>query len=542
MTAYNIKGDLAVARNLTAGGTLGTSAFTLPSTAGTNNQVLTSNGSGGTSWTTVSGSGTVTSVGLSSSGTVTIGGTNPVTGSGTITVDVDQANLSLSSIGGTLNLASQVTGTLATTHGGTGLTSFTANDLFYASSSSAIGQIAPTGTNTFLQWTGSAYQWVAGSGSGTVTSVATGGGLTGGPITTTGTVSLDIAGQTSGTPAPTDLLILWNGSAFYNATVSQVGSGGGLPTTGGTMTGAIAIPATDPTTSLSLQWVGNATQGFGISNTGSLNTIISGGTQRGIEFWVAGSPPASAMVLDNSGNLTHTGPTVTIDNTLDANGSVRVGGASLGTQTFLSNAITNTFSGPMILPMSYPNTAAVSIQCVGYSNTGFNMNSNNHVPELVSDGVIALTTDFNGNVFVGTSGTPTNLTVWGTTTLEGATTINNSTTFTGTTNTFSAGSPVNFPKTDPTVSVSIQYAGDAKQGFGFNVIDNNTIVSGGTSAGIDLIAGAVTAISINNSGYPTIVYTPTAAGNWAGTPPTTIQQAIDRMAALLVTLHGGQIP
>ena len=37
----------------------------------------------------------------------------------------------------------------------------------------------------------------------------------------------------------------------------------------------------------------------------------------------------------------------------------------------------------------------------------------------------------------------------------------------------------------------------------------------------------------------TIAYTPTTAGDWSGTPPTTIQGAIDRLAAVVKTLNGG---
>jgi hypothetical protein len=37
-------------------------------------------------------------------------------------------------------------------------------------------------------------------------------------------------------------------------------------------------------------------------------------------------------------------------------------------------------------------------------------------------------------------------------------------------------------------------------------------------------------------------YTPGDASKWASTPPTTQQQALDRMAALLFTLHSATIP
>lgn len=49
-----------------------------------------------------------------------------------------------------------------------------------------------TGTNgQVLQSTGTGMQWATIAGSGTVTNIATGTGLTGGPITTTGTISID---------------------------------------------------------------------------------------------------------------------------------------------------------------------------------------------------------------------------------------------------------------------------------------------------------------------------------------------------------------
>jgi hypothetical protein len=37
-------------------------------------------------------------------------------------------------------------------------------------------------------------------------------------------------------------------------------------------------------------------------------------------------------------------------------------------------------------------------------------------------------------------------------------------------------------------------------------------------------------------------YTPGLAASWSGTPPTTIAEALDRLAALLKTLNGGVGP
>jgi hypothetical protein len=107
-TAANVTGVVAAAN----GGT----GLTTPGPSG---NVLTSNGTGWISQPSTS-SGTVTSVALSGGTTgLTVSG-SPITTSGTITLS----------------------GTLNTANGGTGLSSYTANRVFYASSTSAIGQSA----------------------------------------------------------------------------------------------------------------------------------------------------------------------------------------------------------------------------------------------------------------------------------------------------------------------------------------------------------------------------------------------------------------
>lgn len=49
-------------------------------------------------------------------------------------------------------------------YGGTNKSSWTANVIPYASSTTVLGEIAPTGTNTYLKWSGSTYSWVTGPG------------------------------------------------------------------------------------------------------------------------------------------------------------------------------------------------------------------------------------------------------------------------------------------------------------------------------------------------------------------------------------------
>ncbi|CAB5206963.1 hypothetical protein UFOVP183_1, partial [uncultured Caudovirales phage] len=114
-TAAGLSATLAIASGGTGQTTANTAFNALaPSQTGNSGKYLTTDGSN-TSWAT-NPLGTVTSVGVSggTTGLTTSGG--PVTTSGTITL----------------------AGTLATTNGGTGLTSFTANGVVYASSTSAL--------------------------------------------------------------------------------------------------------------------------------------------------------------------------------------------------------------------------------------------------------------------------------------------------------------------------------------------------------------------------------------------------------------------
>jgi hypothetical protein len=144
-------------------------------TYGAPGQVLTVDNTGTTLvWTTPSGgtggSGTVTSVTLAAgSNAISVSG-SPITSSGTITVDVDQANLNLAVMGGTLG----------TTQGGTGLTTL-----------GSAGQVLTVNSG------GNGLVWSSVAGTGTVTSVSLTAGsnlvsVSGSPITTSGAITVDV--------------------------------------------------------------------------------------------------------------------------------------------------------------------------------------------------------------------------------------------------------------------------------------------------------------------------------------------------------------
>jgi len=88
--------------------------------------------------------------------------------------------------------------------------------------------------------------WSAASGAGTVTSIATGLGLTGGPITTSGTINLAATNLLPTVACAVNQVPKWNGSVWTCAadsnsggTVTSVGTGAGL--TGGPITGSGTI-------------------------------------------------------------------------------------------------------------------------------------------------------------------------------------------------------------------------------------------------------------------------------------------------------------
>lgn len=149
---------------------------------GSTGQILTVVG-GVPTWANPATAGTVTSVDVSggTTGLTTSGG--PITSSGVITLS------------GTLNIANGGTGQTTANAAFNALSPMTTNgDIIYRSGGVAIR--LPIGSNgQVLGITGGLPVWQAASGTGTVTSVGVGQGLVAtpsGPITSTGTISVDI--------------------------------------------------------------------------------------------------------------------------------------------------------------------------------------------------------------------------------------------------------------------------------------------------------------------------------------------------------------
>jgi len=226
LSPLTIKGDI-IARDAT-------NNVRMP--VGIDGQILSADSaqSAGLKWVAAGGTGTVTSVG---SGTGLTGG--PITTTGSLSI----ANGGIGATqlaNGSVDLAgTKVTGTLPISNGGTGATAKLAAFDALSPTSAKGDLIANNGTNNVNLTVGTNGQvlsadntqttglkWVN-TATGTVTSVGTGTGLTGGPITTSGTINVDV-GTTANKIVQLDgtaKLPAVDGSALTGLTKGQVGLG-----------------------------------------------------------------------------------------------------------------------------------------------------------------------------------------------------------------------------------------------------------------------------------------------------------------------------
>ncbi len=151
----------------------GSTTYTLPNADGTGGYVLSTNGTGTLSWVANS-AGSVTSV---ATGTGLSGG--PITTSGTINVDVGTT---------ASKIVQLTTGAQYPAVDGNLITNVNAVQL----QARNVSSVAPTGGQV-LAWNTTTSTWQPTTdGGGTVTNIATGTGLSGGPISTSGTINVDV--------------------------------------------------------------------------------------------------------------------------------------------------------------------------------------------------------------------------------------------------------------------------------------------------------------------------------------------------------------
>lgn len=225
------------------------------------------------------GAGTVTSVAASGGATGFSWLGSPIISSGTLTLQ----------------------GTLNTTHGGTGLTSYSTGDIIYASAPNVLSKLPVSVNGRVLTLVGGIPSWqTLPTASGTVTSVAmttpTGLSITGSPITTSGTLALSL---TAGYVIPTTTeQTNWN-TAYINRITSLTTTGTSGPAT--LIANVLNIP----------QYIGGVTADNGLTANTSTNIRLGGSLLQnttinysGFDFSLLGTE-FNDIVLIQDGSILH---------------------------------------------------------------------------------------------------------------------------------------------------------------------------------------------------------------------------------------------
>jgi hypothetical protein len=149
------------------------------------------------------------------------------------------------------------------------------------SSGAAAGKVLGTdGTN--LQWQS------VGSGSGTVTSVGTGTGLSGGPITTTGTINLAATQLLPTTACLTNQIPKWSGSAWTCA-ADATGAVSGAFVQGGNAMGAGITARLGTTDNNALEVIVNGLRAFRIEPSAVSPNVIGGSPANSVSAGARGA-------------------------------------------------------------------------------------------------------------------------------------------------------------------------------------------------------------------------------------------------------------
>ncbi len=316
------------------------------------------------------------------------------------------------------------TGTSATTTNLFSTTASTSN--LFGASINGFGLVACTGTSA-LTWTGGLFTCTA-QPQGTVTSVATNNGVTGGTITNTGTISLDQTFGQVNTAASTTYV---NGITFGRST-----------TTSATSTNSFS------TTASSTNLFGQLINGFGLTACTGTNAL----TWTGGSFTCTAQPQGTVTSVATNNGVT--GGTISGSGTLSldqtfgavwtAASTTFVNGVTFGRSTTTQATTTNFSTTNASTTNLFVSSAGGTAGCATFSSTGLISNTGTVCGSGAGSdpfthpvaGTSASTSNF---IFTNSSSTFTgNLNITGNSTTTNATTTNSFATMASSTNLFGA--------------------------------------------------------------------------------------------------------
>ena len=241
-----------------------------------------------------------------------------------------------------------------------------------------------------------------GGGSGTVTSVATGTGLTGGPITTTGTIDFVVAavGTWAATPSSANLALAMTdetgtGSLVFANTPTLVTPILGTPTSGDFSTGTFTWPTFNQnTTGYAAGLAGGLIGSLPYQSAVNTTVFLAAGTNGQVLTLAAGVPswatPTTGTVTSVSGTGTVNG--ITLTGTVTSSGSLTLGGTlgGIGNSQLTNSSVT--FNGVAVaLGASGTITAtATNALTIGTGLSGTSYNGSTPVT-IANTGVLGVT-------------------------------------------------------------------------------------------------------------------------------------------------------
>lgn len=232
--------------------------------------------------------------------------------------------------------------------GGTGVTSLTAHGVLIGEGTSPIVVVGPCSNGQVLQWGASGDPACASvPGTGTVTSITAGVGLSGGTITSSGTISLNLSNANT-----------WTGlQTFTKGDLGLLGTSTGQTYLNSAASGATNYTITLPAVTDTVAVLGTADQTLSgganlsppaLGNLGGTTTVVDCGKNPGQSFTNTGAFTLSAPTLD--------GECVLLDVNASNAGSITFSGFTVGSST--GDSFTTTSAAKFMISILRINSVA----------------------------------------------------------------------------------------------------------------------------------------------------------------------------------------